>query len=148
MQDLSKKETGTGLDELYELAERLDIKIYGFSLPHSSAVSCMDRSGRCSIGLDNSRSYSDSERKTMLAHELGHCSTGAFYNQYSPFSLRSKCERKADEWAILNCVPYDQLINACRSGVNGSYELSEYFGVSESFIHKAIEYYIQRRYVK
>ncbi len=145
MRDLSKIENSTGLDELYELASGLGVEIYGFSLPQCRAVSCMDTNGRCCIGLDNSRSYSESEEKTMLAHELGHCSTGSFYNEYSPLSLRSKCEQKADEWAILKCVPYEQLINACRSGINSGYELAEHFGVSESFIHKAIKYYIQRR---
>jgi len=35
----------------------------------------------------------------QLAHELGHCECGAFYNRYSPFDLVGKHERRADCWA-------------------------------------------------
>ena len=144
MRNLSNQEGITELKELYELADSMGIEVYGFNLPESHAMSVMDESGSCVIGMDNSRRYSVSEEKTMLAHELGHCKTGAFYNQYTPFSLRSKCERRADEWAIKQCVPFDALINACKSGLHGSYELAEYFDVSESMMRKAIEYYLRR----
>lgn len=144
MHNLSNQERITELSALYELADSLGVAVYSFDLPESRAVSLMDEHGGCVIGMDNSRAYSAAEEKTMLAHELGHCETGAFYNQYTPFSLRSKCERRADEWAILKCVPFDALIGACKSGMRSSYELAEYFGVSESMMKKAIEYYIQR----
>lgn len=144
MRNLSNQGKITEVEELYEQAKELGVSVYGFSMPRCRAVSYMNESGDCAIGIDSSRSYTASEVKTMLAHELGHCSTGAFYNQYTPFSLRSKCERKADEWAILRCVPQNQLISACKSGLSSSYELAEYFGVSESMMKKAIEYYIQR----
>lgn len=126
------------------MADSTGVRIYGFPLPESCAVSVMDGKGLCCIGIDNSRNYSISEEKTMLAHELGHCRTGTFYNEHTPLSLRSKCEYKAQEWAILNCVPFDELVCACRSGMSNNNELAEYFGVSEPFIGKAIEYYLCR----
>ncbi len=145
MQNSLKQERITEISQLYELADTLGVGVVGFCMPESRAMSLMDEHGRCMIGLDNSRNYSLSEQKTMLAHELGHCRTGAFYNQYTPLSLREKCEKKADEWAILHCVPFDALIFACKSGIHTRYELAEYFGVSEHFMKKAIDYYLQRR---
>jgi len=126
------------------MADSTGVRVYGFPLPECRAVSAMDGTGLCCIGIDNSRNYSVSEEKTMLAHELGHCRTGTFYNEYTPLSLRSKCEYKAQEWAILNCVPFEALVYACRSGMNNNNELAEYFGVSESFMSKASEYYLRR----
>ena len=32
-----------------------------------------------------------------LAHELGHCEYGGFYNRYSQFDIRAKAERRADK---------------------------------------------------
>lgn len=131
------------LNELYALADRHHITVCGFRLPECRAVSMMDAGGNCYIGLDNSTSYSAAEEKTLLAHELGHCRTGAFYNDYSPLFSRQKCERKATEWAIRHCLPREAILRACREGVLGSYALAEYFGVSEAWMQQAIDYYLQ-----
>ncbi len=145
MRDLSNQETIPELDGLYKLASDMDVRVCDFPLPECGAVSVMDSGGRCTIGLDCSKRHSLAEQKTMLAHELGHCSTGAFYNEYSPFSLRSRCERRAEEWAIRKCVPYGRLIAAYRAGFYGNGELAELFGVSESFMHRAVEYYSETK---
>ena len=126
-------------------AEKEGIHIVGFCLPLTKAVSVMDKSGNCVVGVDNSVHYSRAERMTMLAHELGHCVRGAFYNEFSPLSLKAKCESKANEWAILNCIPYDALIDAYRDGIYTQYELAEHFGVSEKMMAKAIEYYNSKK---
>ena len=144
MQDLLKQEKIPRLDELYERAERDGIEVIGYRLPQTRAVSLF-QGGKCVIGIDNSRVYSKAEEKTMLAHEMGHCETGAFYNEHSPLSLSGKCERRANEWAILNCVPYGELISAYRDGARTHFELAEHFGVSERLIQRAIEYYIERK---
>ena len=131
------------LEDMYRLADEKGIVVYGFPLPESRAVSVMGTDGSCAIGIDSSRRYSTAEEKSMLIHELGHCSTGAFYNSASPLSLIGKCEKKADEWAILNMLPLDALVGAYRSGLCTSFELAEYFEVSEQLVNKAIEYYFE-----
>ena len=35
-----------------------------------------------------------------LAHELGHCCTGSFYNQWATADCRRRHENVADKWAI------------------------------------------------
>lgn len=142
MQDLLKQET-VALADLYSAAAEDGIAVYGFALPSAKAVSVMDKSGGCAIGIDNSRRYSEAEERTMLIHELGHCKTGAFYNSHSPFSLVEKCEKKAEVWAIRNYIPYDSLMLAYASGLTQTFELAEHFGVSEQFMAKAIEFYLQ-----
>ena len=76
-----------------------------------------------------------------MAHELGHCKRGAFYNQYSSFDIRSRHEYRADKWAVQQIIPYEELISACESGYTERWELAEYFDVTENFITKAFEVY-------
>ena len=118
--------------------------VLGFDLPTVRALSVMDNSGRCYIGLDNSRQYTPSQERTMLMHEMGHCQTGAFYSEGTPLILRDKYEFKADEWAILNFLPFDKLTEAYKAGNFNNFELAEYFGVSEQFVEKAVKYYLQK----
>lgn len=133
-----------GAEALYDLADASGIPVRGFSLPECRALSLIDDSGKCCIGIDNSRCYSSAEEKTMLAHELGHCRTGSFYDSRTPPELRRRMERRADEWAILHVLPLDDVLAACRAGLSGSYELAEFFGVEEPLMKRAIDYYIMR----
>lgn len=142
MQDLST----AGAETLYELAASSGIPVVGFRLPESRALSMIDAGGRCCIGIDNSKCYTAAEEKTMLAHELGHCRTGSFYDRLTPPELRRRFERRADEWAILHILPYDAIIRACRAGLRGSYELAEFFGVEEPLMKRAIDYYLRRKH--
>lgn len=139
MQNSSITET----EALYELADSAGIAVFGCRLPECRAVSLLSDSGQYCIGLDVSRRYSAAEEKTMLAHELGHCRTGALYDSLTPPELRRRYERRADEWAIRNCLPPDAILSACKAGLSGSYELAEYFGVEESMMKRAIEYYLR-----
>ena len=143
MQNLLNQEGTLALEEVYELARVSGVSIYGFCLPETHALSVMDANGRCSVGIDDSRRYSVAEEKCMLMHELGHCSTGAFYDSASPLSLVGKCEKKAEVWAIHRLLPLSSLKNAYSAGISTSFELAEHFELSESFVKKAIEYYIE-----
>ena len=95
----------------------------------------------CYIGLNPLMIDTTAEEKVLLAHELGHCMTGAFYNQYSKLDIREKHERRADKWAIKKLIPVDELKRAVKSGRESRYELAEYFNVTEDFMQKAMEYY-------
>ena len=74
-----------------------------------------------------------------LAHELGHCMTDAFYRGYSPFERRSKHERRANNWATEQLIPFSELCNAVKDGYRELWELAEYFDVSCAFVEKAIQ---------
>lgn len=143
MQSLSKQENRE-IPDIYKAVEDSKVTVIGFDLPTAVAVSVMDKSGRCFIGLDSSRRFSKIEEKALLMHELGHCQTGSFYCDGASELVRAKCEKKADAWAIEHFLPYDKIIEAYKSGITNNYELAEYFEVSEQYVSKAIEYYRQR----
>ena len=64
-----------------------------------------------------------------------------FYNIYSPFDIKAKHERRAEKATIKKLVPKDELVEAINCGFIESCELADYFGVSDKFMKKAMEYY-------
>lgn len=128
------------LANLYALAEQNNVMIdcYDFDLQTSMSVSI---DGDCFIGINPIRLNTDIEEKINLAHELGHCMTGSFYNRYSKLDIRAKHEHRADKWAIKKLIPKDELKKAINGGRETLYELAEYFNVTESFMQKALDFY-------
>ncbi len=99
--------------------------------------------GVCSIGIDPGVS-TEAERAVMLAHGLGHCARGAFYNVYSPYDVRAKHERRADEWAIRKTVPFCRIKKAVRQGLTEPWQIADLFGITERFAEKAMRYYFEK----
>ena len=132
----------SALAELYEYAEKQNIEIVSLATRKVQCMSMMDEDGDCGIGINPFMLESEADEKVKLAHELGHCETGAFYNMYAPLDIRAKHEHRADKWAIKKLVPKDELKQACKSCRN-RFELAEYFGVTEDFMQKALDYYRQ-----
>ena len=128
-----------GLNDLYKVANKNKIPIDFFKMDETESFSLL-YNGECVVVLNPLELKSMSAEKVLLAHELGHCVNGAFYNMYSPFDIRSKHERTADKWAIKKLIPEDELKEACKMCSN-RWELADYFGVTEDFMQKAIDYY-------
>ena len=93
------------------------------------------------IALDPGKISSKAEANTLLAHELGHCKTGSFYNPYAKLDIRAKHENKADKWAITHLIPFAKLRSAISAGCTELWALAEYFEVTEEFMDKAIHWY-------
>ncbi|MCI8361065.1 MAG: ImmA/IrrE family metallo-endopeptidase [Clostridiales bacterium] len=129
------------LKELYKLAEKYAIPVYCFPLAQCQSVSVMDGEGDCQIGIDPMQLHSEADEAVKLAHELGHCATGSFYNRYTPLDLREKHEKQAWGWAIQRLLPKDQLESAMTAGYTEPYALAEYLGLPEPFIRRALAYY-------
>lgn len=127
--------------DLFNLAAEKKIVIERLKLPNNKSLSA--RIGnRDFIGIDESAIENSAEERTHLAHEIGHCETGAFYEVYSPLDIREKHEHKATKWAVLRCVPKDELIDLLKQGYN-NYELAEHFNVTEDMIKTACTYYFE-----
>lgn len=107
-------------------------------LPLSGSMSVMDGSGRCSVGIDPLALSSECDERERLAHELGHCLTGSFYNRFSPYDERARHERRAGRWAVDALVPERELCLALREPTSLA-ELAELFCVSEGTIRLALE---------
>lgn len=126
------------LYELYEIAESEGIDIYAVSLPVTESVSIMDNDLKCYIGVDYNLVKSSADEKRKLAHEIGHCVKGAFYNRYSKLDLISKHEYSADKWACENLLPKDEMIEAFNQGYVELWQIAEYFDVPEDLVKKAM----------
>ena len=126
---------------LYSIAEQLNIDVITFPMEENESVSVMLSNGKCYIGIDKSVREDSAEEHVHLAHEIGHCATGAFYNSYSPADLRQKHEHKADKWAIRQLVPESELTEAVNAGITELWDLAELFDVTVQFMQKAICFY-------
>lgn len=127
--------------ELYQLADAEHIPVYSFDLPQTHSLSLMNNDGSCAVAIDPFGLNSTKDEKIRLAHELGHCVTGSFYNRYSDFDIKAKSEYRADKWAIKKLIPKDELQAAFEQGYTEPWDLAEYFNVTEEFIIKAVNYY-------
>lgn len=127
--------------ELYQLADAEHIPVYSFDLPQTHSLSLMNNDGSCAVAIDPFGLNSTKDEKIRLAHELGHCVTGSFYNRYSDFDIKAKSEYKADKWAIKKLIPKDELQAAFEQGYTEPWDLAEYFNVTEEFIIKAVNLY-------
>ena len=94
------------------------------------------------LGMDQSVLDGGIRERVHLGHELGHCITGSFYNIHSPVDIRQRHENRADKWAILRMIPVDDLDDAVAAGCTELWELAERFGVTESFMRKAVCDYV------
>lgn len=127
---------------LYALAEQENIEIAQFPMKENGSVSFATDSGRCYIGMDSGILDGSVQERVHLAHELGHCITGSFYNRYSNFDSRQRHENRADKWAIRQLITEDDLDQAVADGYTEVWELAELFGVTEQFMRKAICLYV------
>lgn len=130
------------IPELYRTAEQEHIDILRYPMAASGSMSVMMPGGKCYVGMDDRVLDGGTKERVHLSHELGHCVTGSFYNIYAAADLRQRHENRADKWAIKKLIPVDQLDDAIASGCTELWELADRFGVTESFMKKAICYYV------
>lgn len=130
------------LQEFYRIAKEQNIVVDRFALSSREALSLMDTDGQCFIAIDPRRIINETDERNKLAHELGHCVTGSFYNRYSKYDCRQRHENRADKWAIQELITADDLDEAVAQGHTEVWDLAEHFGVTEQFMKKAICLYV------
>lgn len=124
---------------LYRLAEARGIEVDFFPMAHAQSLSIPWGGG--AVAIDPRRVTSRADEKVKLGHELGHCVTGSFYNQYAARDVRERHELHADRWAIRQLIPRQELESALQAGRREIWELAEFFEVTEDFMRKALTYY-------
>ena len=127
---------------LYELAKKQNIDVLRFPLENCGSMSIMTDSGQCFVGIDPTLCDGGIRERVHLSHELGHCVTGSFYNIHATVDHRQRHENRADKWAIKQLVPVKALDDAVAEGCTELWALAERFGVTESFMRKAVCYYV------
>lgn len=126
------------LYELYDYADENNIDVDYFPMREVISLSIPG-----SIAMDVDKIKNNIEEKEHLAHELGHCMRHAFYT-FSSMETRGRMETRADRWAIKKLLPFSLLKEAVTNGLQETYELAEYFDLSEQFVTKAVNYYTQQ----
>jgi hypothetical protein len=125
------------LDQLYTRAAHDGIEIDDVRMRELRAVSFPEGW----IAIDSTKYESLTAFKCDLAHEIGHCETGSFYNIYSPYDLKEKCERKANRRAVEILMPVNEVRRALHRGIVEPWALAEYFDVTQQFVQIAFEIY-------
>lgn len=126
--------------KIYELYERLAELGYEVIEMHTKAIKAsIFQEGY--VFIDPSKFGSEAELKCALAHELGHAISGAFYNVYSLYDDRAKCERKANRRAVEILMPVDDVRRALHRGIVQPWALAEHFDVTQQFAEMALDIY-------
>ena len=128
-------------DDLYTYAEKRHIAIDTMKIKSKKSFSCT-YGGRDFIAIDEQAMESSAEERTHLAHELGHCETGAFYDVDAPEQVRSKAESQATRWAVKKLIPKKEFEVLLKKGLQ-RWELAEHYNVTEDFIQQAYHLYYE-----
>ena len=83
----------------------------------------------------------ESQKSGILAEELGHHLTS--FGDITDLSKTKNIKQEvvARNWAYEKLIGLSGLIQAYKDHIKGTYNLAEYFGVTEQFFKESIEYY-------
>lgn len=127
---------------LYDYARKQNIEVIRYPMKKNGSMSIMLEDGACYIGIDGEVQDGGAQERVHMAHELGHCETGSFYNIYAAIDHRQRHENRADKWAVMQLIPVEDLDEAIAEGCTELWELADRFGVTEDFVKKAVCYYV------
>lgn len=86
----------------------------------------------------------ETERRCILAEELGHYHT-TYGNIIDQTDIRNrKYEKKARNWAFEKLITMDRIIEAFHKGIRNRFELAEFLDVTEEFLSEAIMHFQQK----
>ena len=126
-------------DGLEHFAHLKGHTIYEAPLKENKSFSIEASDSTCSIFI--SSSITRKERRTCLAHELGHCEYGGFYYLNTPYELQSRIEYRADKWAFLKLAPPGEVKEAAKAGCSEIWEFSEWFGITDEYMARILDFY-------
>ncbi len=130
------------VNELYALAAQKGIETHSVKCPHSKAIS-LEIDDSKFIGMDRSVFKSEYTERLVLAHELGHALTNAYYsNLDNPIHIK-RMEHRATKKTVEMLVPKKELSQKLHEEVT-VFELSQHFDVPEDLIKKALWIYYRK----
>lgn len=132
------------LGDIYDALREEDARLYVYDIGFAPAAT-MELGGKYAVFYDPSAVRTTRALKECLAHECGHCATGATHRAASPWDLVEKHEYKANRWAIERFLPYGALCEAMRGGLAEPWQLAEWFDLPQRFIERALAYYRDAR---
>lgn len=123
-------------------AQQAELFVYDIGFTPAATIEMNDR---YAVFFDPNLCRSTATLKLCLAHECGHCATGATHRLASEWDIISRHEYKADRWAIEHFLPFSEMCEAAQNGYRETWQLAEYFDVPQVFIEKALCHYLQHK---
>lgn len=131
------------LAEMYNEAKKFNARINMYNIGFASAATLAENvQGPYGIFIDFSACKTLADISSNLAHEFGHCATGALHSINSPYEIVERNEHRANKWAVTKYLPFNEIKAAMQYGYTEAWQLAEYFDVQEIFIKKALSYYV------
>lgn len=131
----------TRLEKLFDLTEKLGIKVYFNDLKQLGFLGLYIESEKSShtILIDNSIKNNNRELVRILSEELGHyyTSAGNFISDVTTYRKKldiNKCEFKSEKWLCEYLIPEDELIDAINFKPTSIEEICEYLDISIDII--------------
>ncbi|GHU88150.1 hypothetical protein FACS1894202_03760 [Clostridia bacterium] len=81
------------------------------------------------------------ERRVALAHEFGHCRTGAFCTERNYTINYGRAENRAWTSTVFNELPVDDLWDAVQRAGGNLFEAAEELNFTQEFVERAIGVY-------
>lgn len=126
--------------DIYDEVDANDIIVYEHKIgDRKSAIVKTD--DWTAITVNRKLVQTECDEKSLMMHEMGHYHTNAYYNFESKFELKCRKEYRAQRWAVMHYLPLEELLDATHKGNTETYELAEYFDVTEEFIIAALDIY-------
>lgn len=132
------------LAQIYDALDAQKAGVYVYGIGFAPAAT-LEVNGKFAVFFDPARVQTTAALKACLAHECGHCATGATHVTASPWDIIAKHEYKANRWAIEAFLPYDALCRAMAGGCREAWQLAEYFDLPQEFIERALNHYTGAR---
>lgn len=127
--------------DLHAFAEQRGVQIEYAVMPCAQAAA-VKINHRLFIGFDYSVPENSAKERVLLAHELGHVETDAFYGIRAPEYVQKQAEDQAVRWAVKTLVPKQRFLSLLKQGLN-EWELAEAFNVTAEFIQTAYHLYFE-----
>ena len=134
----------TELSAIYQDAQAAGAQIFPYAIGFADAAT-IELDGEYGIFLDFEKFGCMADFFWALIHEVSHCATGCTHRVSSPYDLVARHEYKANRRAIETYLPAEAIRQALRAGCTEPWQLAEYFGLPESAVRLALEYWTQRR---
>ncbi|MBE7092994.1 MAG: ImmA/IrrE family metallo-endopeptidase [Clostridiales bacterium] len=131
------------IDELYKLAKNTGITTHTFPCPESKAISVKYGENKF-IGIDPSVVKNEYDERLVLAHEIGHALTDAYYENYSNPINVLRIENRANKKVVELLVPKKQLDKMLHENTT-VFDLAQHFCVPEEMIKKAVWLYYKKQ---
>ena len=133
-----------GLNNLYDLAEKENIKIYNYNIDDVDGA-FINYNDVNAIAMNYKKLDTTTKEKCVLAEELGHYYYDAVYSPFcSDSTFINKQEYRAKKWAIKTLIPPAKLKHRQSDYI---YEMADELGVTEDMLTFAYQYYIENNYL-